>query len=640
MTRNLGIISLFFIILQFSSSLSNSQHQSNAITAANHPKSQEEAFVTLIYSDDFVLPVRVLGHSLKKTETKRDLVVVVAGDVSNHNLATLAADGWRIYRTEAIQNPSLWTQNGGRGHPQRFWGVYTKLMIFNLTNTSQSRYKRVVYLDADTVAARNIDELFLCDAALCAVLRHSERFNSGVMVLEPSEDMLKDMLQRISTIPSYTGGDQGFLNEYFSEFPSSPLFDPSASFGKTFSNVQQQNPWKDSKGRTLARLPTIYNADLGLYVANSNRWMLPRDKIGVIHYTLATFKPWQWYSSWILSENGRHWQSLRAELPVYKLGKDGDLVVVDGQSQKTANVSAFLVFSFLGPWLLSLLMVRRWCWNQGLKTCIRCWMGCVTRGKISSTTISNTPAARLFSQDHPRSSLPLAGAAAAAATTPFFGFDAVSALAGVASFGVALYAAVVVVIPIQIEPNFGWVLAYEWIIFLTLSLYASYLGFCFKSGQRMQTLQASGGSSRNNAAPSTASTAAVGATSLMIRNSTSPPSLSPRYMSVYSSKKEDGEVVFVCGRRPWGESLVACSVLVATLGLLPWWTDIVGVTSFTGKVIGTAAGGAISTAVCMQCFIYLAQLWFVSGTLEKCTAPAPFLAGSSSLLPILSSGKD
>lgn len=71
MTRNLGIISLFFIILQFSSSLSNSQHKSNAITAANHPKSQEEAFVTLIYSDDFVLPVRVLGHSLKKTETKR-----------------------------------------------------------------------------------------------------------------------------------------------------------------------------------------------------------------------------------------------------------------------------------------------------------------------------------------------------------------------------------------------------------------------------------------------------------------------------------------------------------------------------------------------------------------------------------------
>jgi hypothetical protein len=71
MTQHLGIISLFFIILQFSSSLSSPQHTSKDIIAGNHPKYQEEAFVTLIYSDDFVLPVRVLGHSLKKTETKR-----------------------------------------------------------------------------------------------------------------------------------------------------------------------------------------------------------------------------------------------------------------------------------------------------------------------------------------------------------------------------------------------------------------------------------------------------------------------------------------------------------------------------------------------------------------------------------------
>jgi len=563
---------------------------------------------------------------------RRDLVVVVAGDVSDHNLATLAADGWRIHRTEAIQNPSLWTQNGGHGHPQRFWGVYTKLMIFNLTNSSQSRYKRVVYLDADTVAARNIDELFLCDAALCGVLRHSERFNTGVMVLEPSEDTLNDMLHHISTTPSYTGGDQGFLNEYFSEFASSPLFDPSASGGKTFSSEQQQNPWKDSKGRVLARLPTIYNADLGLYVANSNRWMLPREKLGVIHYTLATFKPWQWYSSWILSENGRHWQSLRAELPVYKVGKNGDLVAVEGQSQRTADMSLFLAFSFLGPWLLSFLMVRRWCWNQGLKACIRCWMECATRKKNSNTSSSNKIAARGFSQDHSRFLEP-----GVAAITPFFGFNAVSALAGFASLGVALYIAVVVVIPIQIEPIFGWILAYEWITFLTLSIYSIYLGICFKLGQRMQILQTGNGSSRNSAAAHTVSTAAAAATSVTMKSSSSSPSLSPRYL--YSSKKGDGQMAFVCGTRPWGHSLIACGALVATLGLLPWWTDLVGVTSFTGKVIGTAAGGAISTAVCMQCFIYLAQLWFGSGILEKFAAPVSLPAGSSSLLPTLSSGK-
>jgi inositol phosphorylceramide glucuronosyltransferase 1 len=501
-------------------------------------------------------------------------VVIVAGDIVDHNLSILEADGWRIYRTEAINNPSLWTQNGGHGFPQKFWGVYTKLMIFNLKQQNGELYKRVVYLDADTVAARNIDELFLCDAALCGVLRHSERFNSGVMVLEPSEQTLQDMLQHISTVPSYTGGDQGFLNEYFSEFANSPLFDPSTSFGNTFSqqvqNSSSSSSWKDSKGRMIARLPTIYNADLGLYVANSNRWTLPREKIGVVHFTLGAFKPWQWYSSWILSENGRYWQSLRSELPVYKQGKEGGLVVMEeGERSQTMGLplSAFEIFTFLGPWLLSILMVRRWCWKQGLENCLKCWIGCYgTRGKQSKTNNSSVILApRTLSSRVSPVTIGTTSSTKPAYSTPFFGFSALSALAGFASLGSAFYIAVVLIIPIQIEPMLGWILAYEWITFLTLFSFGTYVALCYKLGQRMQGMHGvSPGSPR--------STSAVAA----IVPSSTPPSLSPRYVSSYSSKKEDGEVVFVCGRRPWGESLVVIGVLIATLGLLPWWTDILG----------------------------------------------------------------
>jgi hypothetical protein len=43
-------------------------------------------------------------------------------------------------------------------------------------------------------------------------------FNSGLMVLNPSLRLFHDMLNRLPTINSYNGGDQGFLNEYFTSW--------------------------------------------------------------------------------------------------------------------------------------------------------------------------------------------------------------------------------------------------------------------------------------------------------------------------------------------------------------------------------------------------------------------------------------
>lgn len=63
----------------------------------------------------------------------------------------------------------------------------------------------VVYLDADTIVIKNIDDLFKC-RKFCANLKHSERLNSGVMVVEPSESIFTDMMSKVTTLYSYTGG--------------------------------------------------------------------------------------------------------------------------------------------------------------------------------------------------------------------------------------------------------------------------------------------------------------------------------------------------------------------------------------------------------------------------------------------------
>lgn len=113
----------------------------------------------------------------------------------------------------------------------------------------------VVYLDADTIVVKNIEDLFKC-SKFCANLKHSERLNSGVMVVEPSAALFDDMVKQVKTLSSYTGGDQGFLNSYYPDFPNARVFDPSLS----------PEAVKARPVPKMERLSTLYNADVGLYM--------------------------------------------------------------------------------------------------------------------------------------------------------------------------------------------------------------------------------------------------------------------------------------------------------------------------------------------------------------------------------------
>ncbi|KAB1202914.1 putative glucuronosyltransferase PGSIP6 [Morella rubra] len=209
-----------------------------------------EAYVTLLYGDEFLLGVRVLGKSIRDTKSKKDLVVLVSDGVSDYAKKLLQADGWIVEKISLLVNPN-------QVRPKRFWGVYTKLKIFNMTN-----YKKVVYLDADTIVVQSIEDLFKC-GKFCANLKHSERLNSGVMVLEPSETLFNDMMRKVNTLYSYTGGDQGFLNSYYPGFPNAHVFEPNLP-----PEVVNSRPVPE-----MQRLSTLYNADVGLYML-ANKWML------------------------------------------------------------------------------------------------------------------------------------------------------------------------------------------------------------------------------------------------------------------------------------------------------------------------------------------------------------------------------
>lgn len=90
--------------------------------------------------------------------------------------------------------------NPNQNFQARLVFVYTKLLIVEM-----EEYESIVFLDADTLLLENIDELFDC-GPFCAVMRHSELLNSGVVVVTPSKELYERMHRLIGKLESYTGG--------------------------------------------------------------------------------------------------------------------------------------------------------------------------------------------------------------------------------------------------------------------------------------------------------------------------------------------------------------------------------------------------------------------------------------------------
>jgi alpha-N-acetylglucosamine transferase len=174
------------------------------------------AYVTTLSHGDAYLPgVEALGKSLDATGTSVPRVVMVTADVSQTARERLTRLGWQVHDVEPIANPA----NGKRLLFRRFAGVFTKLRAWDLPD-----FDRVVLLDADTIVLQNVDELFARSAFAAAPdFFLPDRFNSGVVLLEPSKETFRQMTEALGTLDSYDGGDQGFLNRFFPDWYSMPV---------------------------------------------------------------------------------------------------------------------------------------------------------------------------------------------------------------------------------------------------------------------------------------------------------------------------------------------------------------------------------------------------------------------------------
>ncbi|XP_073415543.1 glycogenin-1-like isoform X1 [Dendrobates tinctorius] len=232
----------------------------------------DQAFVTLCTNDTYCQGALVLGKSLRNHETSRKLVVMITSPVSGRMRAILSKVFDEVLEVDTLDSADL-VRLSLLKRPEL--GVtFTKIQCWTLT-----QYTKCVYMDADTIALRNIDELF--DREEFSAAPDSgwpDCFNSGVFVFRPSLDTFGRLLQYAEDNGSFDGGDQGLLNSFFSNWATADI----------------------SK-----HLPFIYNLSISCIYTYIPAFKQFGSEAKVVHF-IGTPKPWNCkynpQTKWIVKE--------------------------------------------------------------------------------------------------------------------------------------------------------------------------------------------------------------------------------------------------------------------------------------------------------------------------------------------------
>ncbi|CAJ0954063.1 unnamed protein product, partial [Mesorhabditis belari] len=218
-----------------------------------------EAFVTLATNDDYSLGALVLGYSLREATTSKKLHCMITEQVTTPVREQLQ----RVYDDVSIVDVLASNDEANLaliGRPDLAL-AFTKLNCWRLT-----QYSKAVFLDADTLVLRNVDELFEREEFSAAPdIGWPDFFNSGVFVYRPNEETYRALLHKATTEGSFDGADQGLLNSFFSG-------------------------WREAS--SAFRLSFIYNVTGGIFYTYAAAYKKLRDQVKIVHF-IGTQKPWR-----------------------------------------------------------------------------------------------------------------------------------------------------------------------------------------------------------------------------------------------------------------------------------------------------------------------------------------------------------
>mmetsp|Transcript_10149 Transcript_10149/g.18279 ORF Transcript_10149/g.18279 Transcript_10149/m.18279 type:complete len:568 (-) Transcript_10149:103-1806(-) len=287
----------------------HSDHDTRLVSSSLHQKDQpisfkRDAYVSVLYNDAYLLPVRVMMRSLLLNSPdvrnrERDRLVLLTKRVGKYARRALLRDGVKIKIVDEIHNPFM----NQKLFQKRFASVLIKLEVFGLT-----QYNQVLYLDGDSLITGDLSPVFEQCNKFCVRYLDPCYFNSGVFLTATSSALYSQMTSELSRVKSYDGSDQGFLNCMFEGVYFSPICGISSQDG--ILNPEESH---HLSGFDYCRLPESYHVDHGSYFSKM-RWETESNVCGerkITHYVgPAIGKPWVWLSSSLLSTS-HEWNEYR-----------------------------------------------------------------------------------------------------------------------------------------------------------------------------------------------------------------------------------------------------------------------------------------------------------------------------------------
>ena len=211
----------------------------------------------MVTSDSYVVGALVLGHSLRRAGTTRRLVCMVTPCLAYDSVASLR-EVWEIRTVAPLDSGDIRSLQL-LGRPE-LGPTFTKIRLWTLTE-----FRKVVFLDADILVLRSIDDLFEREEfSACADVGWPDCFNSGLFVCRPSLETFAELMSLAMNQGSFDGGDQGLLNTFFANW---------------------------STGPGDRRIPFTYNLTFNACYSYAPAFAKYKDQVRAVHF-IGTTKPW------------------------------------------------------------------------------------------------------------------------------------------------------------------------------------------------------------------------------------------------------------------------------------------------------------------------------------------------------------